>query len=514
MLINMKYLIHLILPVFFLFQFSLALAQHRIDFEVSFQNFSRHNYGYQVGGENNLLVYYDVEDEANKKFKLHLELYDSMMNQKLSKVVSRTDQMTSKLVYYSCLNSRFYIFYYEVRPDNKDPNFKITYFDFFNKTVFSQLGTIPRRFSPYQLVVNGDAVYVAGNETPGECLKINMEDGSTKPANIQVTKDALYFATIENPSTSVTSLIYFDKTVTNQYGFKMRNFGNPNKDKKYTLINSQNSSATLYNLKLLQIDSSLKIGTGTYAENLRAKDLMSNNFMDREAFYGTYFIKQEGFYFTVIKDNIQEFIQFFPYPKITSKVDNERKKTLEEKLAVYKASFLDPVKIGSIYITVAEINKVNYTVMKTLEKIAYSANTGQRGIYTNGYVEKSTERKYTLVIGYNDKGNILWRDSFESESEPLFDGLPASFIAKDKNSENYILNYFEQDGLKRKLLTAKGIAIAPSPTKEGDLNDDEEDDSKGIPQFVHWYNNHYIYLANEKIKGFGPVKVFVKEYQF
>ena len=118
------------------------------------------------------------------------------------------------------------------------------------------------------------------------------------------------------------------------------------------------------------------------------------------------------------------------------------------------------------------------------------------------------------MLSNQPKGNILWRDSFESESEPLFDGLPASYIVKDKNTENYILNYFEQDGLKRKLLTTKGIGTAPGPTKKGALNDDEEDDSKGVPQFVHWYNNHYIYLAHEKAKGFGPVKVFVKEEEF
>jgi hypothetical protein len=367
--------------------------------------------------------------------------------------------------------------------DGVNNKFKIISFDVNTKDVNTIEGKMPIGYFTTEFLVFRNWGYV--NSFGKKWHKINLDDGTDK--SIEGTNFNDVYTEVEFPEFNSSSIVSWNKLPDEGWGYKLINYGE-GKDNKISGITPGNSN-NLTSFSMNIINPEIKLFSGTYTKKLSAE--AEKNFFSRNSYESPYFISDAGFYFTLLKDNQQEFIKFIPYPILHIDIDNNIKRKEGDKVSYYEATMKAPVKTGNVYIVVADIVKMKYHVVKKYEQTTSGTDITKTRTVVNLVMQlEKAVPEYSLITAFDESGKMLWRDSFNIETRTSME-----FSPYDKN---YRLYSFEGNALKCRLIMPKGLKEEVLKPGKVVSEIDEDDNNEKVVTKLHWYGNVALYRIKTK----------------
>jgi len=179
----------------------------------------------------------------------------------------------------------------------------------------------------------------------------------------------------------------------------------------------------------------------------------------------------------------------------------ERKRISGKKIKFnYRLLVHDIIKDGDQYVMVGEAFYPKYS-----SSSGYTSYTGAHtnfsypgnyGMYFVGY-------RYThaVVVGFNDKGEVLWDNSFEIDNVLSYN--LDQFVHVDSNEERIVLLYLYENEIRTKII--KGNEVLEGESAENiqlSFDDDKlRNESMGIESLEPWYKNNFYAYGTQNIKN-------------
>lgn len=425
------------------------------------------NYGYQTLGRNGILVHYDLPTEDKKILTVTFIHYDTNMVEVTKKSVKTLRNLTRVKEFYSEANHTMYLCY------NRLSNYKILSFNFITQETKSIDGKLPGDLYINEFKVFHNAAYTITFEK--EWAKINLEDGTAKRVELNDAESLVEFP--EYNSASIISWKKFGEG----WGFSVRNFGEGIENKNSEIIPVNTNNLTSVSMSRVSLD--VKFFAGTYTTKLSPD--ADKNFLKRNDYEDPYFISLEGFYLSKMENNQIAFTRFVPYSKINFNINNKTKRNEGDTVSFYTASVKQTLKVNNTYIIAADILKKIYVFTKFTDW-----HEGHTDVYYR-MIEKKVKAEYSLVMGFDKSGNLLWRDSVLTNENSSIELSP-----DDKNYRLYTYSELSH-ALQCNLITESGLKKVPLNLGKVFTSLDEDDNYNY--SYRYWFRNTVLYKIRSKV---------------
>lgn len=438
-------------------------------------------------GDNGILVSYEFTEGKSGKQAMKFEVYDTSFHSMDSKTFIMPALLTSKDEYYNELNKTIYYLFYEFgNMDTWRNTFKLVSYNCISHSLSILDGKFPRGFWVGSLYVVKNTILI--KESFKKWNKLNIEDGTITDFDMGDYNESLPSDISQSELFQTTSFVFNTKSASGTFGYKTRNFGE-GKERKFTTINSGNSN-NLSSLSIVKTGNDEKFAAGTYTNELSKKD--EENFRSRHSVRDAYFISEEGFYISKFQNNEQEYIKFIPLPRLRTKINNEAKRNLGDMVTITSAEIMQPVKINTTFVVVANIYNLKYEFAKEISTIDMKTNR-----ISFQFNLKSKNLEYSLIYAFNEDGDQLWRDSVNLSNKANSQvGKQVTSLEYLKSNNTCSFYYFKDGSLKGKAISEKGIS--DMNLKESKiLSEVLVDDSNKIIMAKHMYGRSCVYRVVE-----------------
>ncbi len=433
--------------------------------------------GYQSLGKDGLVIFYSMPLEGTFDAKIHFEYYDTAFRRLADTVLIHNKGMDRVMSSYSILDKKLNVLIYDYALlETEESNFKFYSFSISEKKLTMHDGKFTKGFHPDLFFVNSKAGYIRDEEY--NWFRLDLDDATISDGGKELNDADEYYSLFASTQFTTSAFVFQNKSNDSKWGFKLLNpDGNSN---KIMLINSD-AKNSLASLELIQTSNNMTIGVGTYCANISNKE--ERKFIKIKAEQTDFLASEDGFYITGIKKNQQQYIKFFPMPGIQSVIDSKAIKKEGNTLTKTNVKVHAPVKVGDKIIMVADVYTANYVVITTtsfnshygkplFREEPYNRNSGpvhrdENALnYTRVFKLEKEEYNRSLVMAFDELGNIVWLDSLEIiENQETQNLLQGSCFQKSTDNIGYDMYYFSDGKINCKYISDKGI-IASTKTSD------------------------------------------------
>ncbi len=181
----------------------------------------------------------------------------------------------------------------------------------------------------------------------------------------------------------------------------------------------------------------------------------------------------------------------------------ERRKIKQKKLKFnYRLLVHDLIKEGDQYIMLGE---AFYPKYRTVTGSHYGSGipvfTFNAGMVQKNRIFEGYRYTHAVVMGFNEKGDLLWDNSFEINDVISFE--LEQFVHASYNQDKLALLYVFNDKIRSKIIkeneVLEGKDLTPIALKfDGDFANEGETKIDGL---ANWYDNVFITFGTQKIKN-------------